>query len=361
MVASTQLFGGASAPVNFARYPSWCCGAVAVLAAIAMDHCVDDLLCVEPLCTIDAAYRFWRGFADLCGWDVPDAKSPPPSRLTRLLGAISDLRLTPMCAPCFRIAEDRAEKISRILKMVAKCNKLTPALAGNIWGQLGFSQTAMCGRFGRAMLRAFKRRQYERGRYGLNEQILATIRWWIDVLKCPPERPIYSDLERRPTVVSYSDGEGAMAQVGIAVWPGGGRDPIGGVIKVPQEIRDLWDWQQSLARHNDIYEVEAIGPLLLLFNWPELFRDTLWLHFIDNQAALASLVKGSSSVHSGDVIVGQTWRLAMNLNTIPWFDRVDSKSNPVDGLSRGKLEGPWRLQQIRFPLELLSDLKLRWN
>ena len=29
------------------------------------------------------------------------------------------------------------------------------------------------------------------------------------------------------------------------------------------------------------------------------------------------------------------------LGVIPWFDRVESSSNPVDGLSRGADEGPW--------------------
>ena len=44
---------------------------------------VDDLLCIEPARNITSAFKFWRMFADLCGWDVPDEKSPPPSRYTR--------------------------------------------------------------------------------------------------------------------------------------------------------------------------------------------------------------------------------------------------------------------------------------
>ena len=62
---------------------------------------------------------------------------------------------------------------------------------------------------------------------------------------------------------------------------------------------------------------------------------------IDNVAAQASLVKGSSSVDEGDVITGYTWELACDLGVRPWFDRVASKSNPVDGISRGDLKGDW--------------------
>ena len=41
-----------------------------------------------------------------------------------------------------------------------------------------------------------------------------------------------------------------------------------------------------------------------------------------------------------------------------WFDRVDTKSNPVDGLSRGKLEGDWDIVPLKFPgAELDCELR----
>ena len=88
----------------------------------------------------------------------------------------------------------------------------------------------------------------------------------------------------------------------------------------------------------------------MLHNFADVLRGALWLHFVDNDAALSSLVKGSSSVQSGDVIAGQTWSQVAAVGCMPWFDRVDSASNPVDGLSRGKLKGPWVLEPLCFPL-----------
>ena len=41
---------------------------------------------------------------------------------------------------------------------------------------------------------------------------------------------------------------------------------------------------------------------------------------------------------------------------MPWFDRVDSKSNPVDKLSRGQVEGDWDLVPIAFPTDLSNEL-----
>ena len=47
-IAYSQLFGGKSPPLNFARFPAWTCQVVAVLFALPMSHCVDDLICIEP-------------------------------------------------------------------------------------------------------------------------------------------------------------------------------------------------------------------------------------------------------------------------------------------------------------------------
>ena len=106
------------------------------------------------------------------------------------------------------------------------------------------------------------------------------------------------------------------------------------------EVHRLWDKQRSRNRWNDIFEIEGVGPLVLLENYPEVLEGSLWLHFIDNAAALSSLVNGSSSVREGDVIVGETWSRIQGLKVFTWLDRVDTSSNPVVSLSRGILAGP---------------------
>ena len=107
----------------------------------------------------------------------------------------------------------------------------------------------------------------------------------------------------------------------------------------------------------DIIEIEAVAPLLILHNWPELLRDALWIHFIDNNSALGSLVRGNSSVLQQDLVVGQTWVMIASIGVLPWFDRVDTHSNPVDGLSRGDFRGVWNWQNIEFPDGFVADLK----
>jgi len=115
---------------------------------------------------------------------------------------------------------------------------------------------------------------------------------------------------------------------------------------VPWMLRRLWALQSSKifkgSDQRDIFEIEAVGLLIAALDmWPELFEGMLWLHLIDNAAAQASLTRGSSSVQSGDALVSLTWNRIVSLRCLPWFDRVESKANPVDGLSRGLMEGDW--------------------
>ena len=160
-------------------------------------------------------------------------------------------------------------------------------------------------------------------------------------------------LESLESVVSYSDGEGAKAGLGIAIWssrcPAG---PLAAFCEIPMTIRKLlWDRNHGKPEEmSDIYCIEAIGPLAILTTWPNILKNALWVHYIDNVASQYSLIKGSSSIAAGDVIVGETWKKIQSLGTFAYFDRVESEANPVDGLSRGRSEGPWqRVVRARLP------------
>ena len=121
------------------------------------------------------------------------------------------------------------------------------------------------------------------------------------------------------------------------------------------DIRHLWREQRE-REFRDIFELEAVAPLLILAHWGKRFmQNCVWTHYIDNDGALAALISGSSSVTSGDCIVGETWKLCDEHQVLPWYERVESESNPLDGLSRGRTEGPWQsIEQFTVPEALLN-------
>ena len=150
--------------------------------------------------------------------------------------------------------------------------------------------------------------------------------------------------------------------MGIAVWSSKcANGPLAAYCEIPKSIRRLWDRQKS-DECRDIFLIEAIGPLAILTTFPKLLKDAVWIHFIDNVGAEYSLAKGSSSTQAGDIVVGETWQRVAELGAIPYFDRVASESNPVDGLSRGRWEGPWRqVIKAKLPanLEKLLEGEIR--
>ena len=125
----------------------------------------------------------------------------------------------------------------------------------------------------------------------------------------------------------------------------------------PRQREHADRYAQSDEEWRDIIEVEAVGPLVLLSSWLHLFVNALWIHFIDNNSALGGLVKGSASVGQQDIIIGHTWTWIARLNVSAWFDRVDSASNPVDGISRKDFSGFHCWERVQIPPEVLQDLR----
>jgi len=59
----------------------------------------------------------------------------------------------------------------------------------------------------------------------------------------------------------------------------------------------------------------------------------------------------------GDTVVGATWWRSRKFDVYAYFDRVESEANPVDGLSRGRMEGPWlKIDKAKLPQNMLQLL-----
>ena len=339
---SCQLFGGKSPPLNFSRYPAWMCWAMAVLFAIPISHCVDDMIHVEAEALTDLNRRVWLLLCDALGWDVSMDKSPEHARCFDVIGVTLNLGCGTNGHDHISVSKKRIEGLISTITLILADGSLGPGAAASLAGKLGFALCACCGRFGRAKIRPIIRRSYENIRT-MNRQLRASLLWWVGFLESFRPRPVPMALHLLPHVVSYSDGEGGRAGIGVAVWtsrsPG---RPLAAFCEVPLVMRQLWARRAGATPpFNDIFLIEALGPLILLCTFPNVFKECMWLHFIDNEAAQHSLVKGSSSIASGDAIVGETWRRIQALHCWAYFDRVESEANPVDGLSRGARIGPW--------------------
>ena len=128
------------------------------------------------------------------------------------------------------------------------------------------------------------------------------------------------------------------------------------------DVPTQWLQRWSRGKGARIMEIEAVGPLLAIATWPTLFRDALWLHFIDNESAKFSLIKGSSLATGANEIMHATWDACRRQNLYPWWDRVTSEDSPVDKASRHDLRDlyhqGWRFVEPTLPSLWEEDIRL---
>ena len=117
--------------------------------------------------------------------------------------------------------------------------------------------------------------------------------------------------------MSYSDGEGSRAGEGVSIFSSLAPRPRAALATDPNVVRRLWARRAGSGVYHNIFLLEAIGPLLLLCTYPEILRAFARVHYIDNSAAQYALGRGSSSISSGDHVVGATWVAAAEVECRP--------------------------------------------
>jgi hypothetical protein len=326
--------------------------------AVPASSCVDDVISIERLITAESGREAWLLFMELTGWLISLAKSPKPSQQMIIIGVMLDLRPFPCNDPAVSITAKRVQAIEATLRRILKTKIISCGMASSLAGKMGFAMSATFGRVGRAKLRPIINRAYSPAR-AVNDNLKTCLLWWCHLLHNYTPRPVPTSLESFPTIVSYSDGEGGNGGVGAAAWIPGHERPVAVYGEVPHDIRLMWAAMAGTPGYKDIFLVEAIGPLLLLWTFPRLMRNALWIHYIDNESAEASLISGTSALPAADHITSLTWDTCARRCLMPYFDRVASKSNPVDKLSRGDRNGPWRgVIKANFPVEALMRLAM---
>ena len=100
-----------------------------------------------------------------------------------------------------------------------------------------------------------------------------------------------------------------------------------------------------------IFVLEALAQLVPLLMLHPLLVGPFWA-FIDNEAAKHALTKGYSGNAAANTFVSAYWVAAATTAAAPWLERVSSKANLSDQVSRGDFAQAERLRwrQVRFDL-----------
>ena len=347
----SQVFGSKTAPINFARYLGAFMDIIATVFLLPATHCVDDVIFIEDKEVAVSGKFSWDALMKMCGWLMSSSKDSYPDSCFPVIGVSLNLAPFPQSDPTVMITARRISSLAQIITKVMEANSLGSGEAASVTGKLGFALSVTFGKLGRCRIRPIIKRAYS-ARRRLDTELRSCLLWWLSFLDGFIPCPIPKALKELPLVISYSDGEGGLAGIGAAMWHPAKRFPLAVYSDVPEAIREHWRKVSGGENFEDIFLVEALGPLLQLLTFPKVLSECLWLHFIDNSAAEASLVRGSSASPLGDHVVGLSWACIQRRSIWSYFDRVASKSNPSDGLSRRKFDGPWQqVYSVPFPTD----------
>ena len=216
MVAQVRAlpFGPRRSPANWARLTLFVQWLLRTVLKVVLYVYIDDCFTIEPAATIDSADMAIRELNAILGLPLAPEKSFRPSAEVNLLGAT--VTLMNECVEATLPRKKRNELIHDLRQILMK-GALSPAAAGKIRGRLGWAQSLLFGRFGRAHPAPFTARQYSKsnGRVPISTELREVLTWWIAMLSNPVPRRI--SYKAGPPILIYTDACGA-GHVGAVVF-----------------------------------------------------------------------------------------------------------------------------------------------
>ena len=200
--------------------------------------------------------------------------------------------------------------------------------ADSIFGRLQFCESAIFGRSHRIFLTPIFKQKYATSR-AISPPLKASLKWFSDFLSSP-KSVHYDPPGRGSDFLIFSDASESGLGVVICV-PGGGRYSF--AAPVPESFFSL-----LAPGDNAIFILEILGALLAIRVLRDRFarrrKASNVVFLIDNDPALASLIRGSARSDLAGRAIYNFWKVADAAKIVPWLERVSSSANLADAPSR---------------------------
>ena len=325
----TQPFGSRRAPANWARVTTFLQFVLRKVFGVWLGIFVDDCYCVEPQGTITSSLWVVRELCAILGLELAHAKEKAPCTTIDILGAAIKLTHEDVTA---QLTDQRRSDYLTLLRNVLRKNNLSPAAAAKIRGKLGFAQSMLFGKYGRAMLHEFTMRQYSPARgtaFPLSPLLVETIQWWIDTL--PLVRPRSIRLRPLTPVTVYTDAEGS-GHIAAVLFAQSTKAQVLCHTHCPE-------WMLEEETKAGIFEFELLAVALAVCYAVMFHPRRPILICCDNQGANGAVIRGSCKTAIGRLISAFIWRLAAESDNPIWIEYVSSGLNVADAPSRDCSDG----------------------
>ncbi len=292
---------GASAAVHHFNRASEALEAVLMLIfGIPTSHCFDDFAFLLPKQLAGRILEVAKEVFGLLGWPLK-ANDAEPSAKFEALRVEFDLSHLFEPEPKLVVAntERRANALTETIAQILGSGSLSQSDASKLRGKLGFTNSQAFGRCGALALCHLGKRA-ERG--GSTDRLDAglkwSLEWWLDHPAKGAARAVPQSRRYRPLVL-FTDGAcESISSGGVEVsYAALLYDPVDNSIEFfwktcgPKRVSLL---TYGGEKKQVISQAELLPAIAARAVWKERFRGRKVLHFVDNEGARNTLIKGSS-------------------------------------------------------------------
>ena len=281
--------------------------------------------CVQQLCAI-------------LGYPFAVEKQQTPSTTNDFLGLVHDLSNLRRDGLVRLWVRDRLlNKVEAMMSHAETSQILSPGQASKLFGCLTFLDQGAFAHVARPGLTYLKERQYA-AQNDFTAELSGCFTVVRTILELQPRRVVQVNPFSSPRLIVASDASQDAPRQGQAgmllVHQSGLR--LGTYIKIDESVFLLWDDHPA-----KIAQLELLAVLQGLLTFPSHFRGRKVVWWVDNVAALMSLVRGRSDSLELDFMSQLVHFLLYALHCHIYWEWIPSASNWADGISRDGLSDPW--------------------
>ena len=302
----------------------------------------DDFFFAAPkgvAAIIDAALsRFSNSF----GWQWKESKSAAFAQVFKGLGVVFDLRQ--FCDGFLSVlnTDQRIQEICNAINKIICEDCLSPSLALQLAGRIGFAASQLFGRIGSSAMWQLRSRAHRSRGGRLAPELRLALVGWVSALTEAPPRYVPLAVASLPAVL-FTDGfcdpiTGRAGAGAVLLDAATGTFEAFGTC-IPDDLVEVFRKNSESAQV--VCQAELLPSVLSRWLWRAALskvRGRRLLHFLDNDAARYGIIKGTSPSRASAWLLAEHWRAEALCGSYTWADRVPSPSNIADGPSRLNFE-----------------------
>ena len=271
----------------------------------------------------------------ILGWRLSADKLVAYDTVCKVLGVKFDLRQSGAVLAFVLNTDERVQEFSDNLEEIIQTRRLKRSEGEKLRGRLLFASGQLFGRYVRNQVRLLSQ-HIRSGRVNLVDETLEALSGIKSYLQANVPRKIMGSLSEHIHIyVDASFEEDSYSGLGGAVFDCHGK----ALAFFSEEVKsELVQAIRSEGQVTLIQELEMLALLVALTMWCPLFESHRVVAFTDSESVGGSFLKTWSNNVSNSHMLAQVFRVEERCLCQVWIERVPGQSNPVDILSREKVE-----------------------